>query len=173
MLFYCNRRRENPTNGRIYCLSAPCQKNRHFFVLAPNLTVYNKLIEDFSNFTGPKYVFQGIGEFAATPPRIVTGENYIQGTAEDLFARVSINIFNISKINAEARSGKEPQIKRLKEYIGYSYLNYLSNLEDLVLLMDESHHYRADRGMQVINELNPVPGLELTATSKEFSATDK
>ena len=30
--------------------------------------------------------------------------------------------------------------------------------------MDESHHYRADRGMQVINELNPILGLELTAT---------
>jgi len=30
--------------------------------------------------------------------------------------------------------------------------------------MDESHHYRADRGLEVINELNPVIGLELTAT---------
>src|SRR3990172_6802776 len=35
---------------------------RNFFVLAPNLTIYNKLIEDFSNTTHPKYVFQGIGE---------------------------------------------------------------------------------------------------------------
>jgi type III restriction enzyme len=32
--------------------------------------------------------------------------------------------------------------------------------------MDESHHYRADRGMGVINELNPILGLELTATPK-------
>ncbi len=32
--------------------------------------------------------------------------------------------------------------------------------------MDESHHYRADRGMEVINELNPIIGLELTATPK-------
>jgi type III restriction enzyme len=40
----------------------------------------------------------------------------------------------------------------------------LANLDDLILLMDESHHYRADRGMQVINELNPIAGLELTAT---------
>src|SRR3990170_745901 len=36
---------------------------RNFFVLAPNLTIYNKLIEDFSNTRSPKYVFQGIGEF--------------------------------------------------------------------------------------------------------------
>ena len=32
---------------------------RHFFVLAPNLTIYNKLIADFTPNT-PKYVFQGI-----------------------------------------------------------------------------------------------------------------
>ena len=52
------------------------------------------------------------------------------------------------------------------EYLGESYFNYLSNLDDLVLLMDESHHYRAERGMDVINELNPILGLELTATPK-------
>ena len=35
--------------------------------------------------------------------------------------------------------------------------------------MDESHHYRAERGMQVINELNPVFGIEVTATPKTES----
>ena len=30
--------------------------------------------------------------------------------------------------------------------------------------MDESHHYRASAGVRAINELNPVLGLELTAT---------
>lgn len=50
------------------------------------------------------------------------------------------------------------------ECLGEAYFNYLAGLSDLVLLMDESHHYRADRGMQVINELKPILGLELTAT---------
>ncbi|MCK5358087.1 MAG: DEAD/DEAH box helicase family protein, partial [Elusimicrobiales bacterium] len=40
------------------------KKIKNFFVLAPNLTIYNKLIEDFSNPLSPKYVFTGIGEFA-------------------------------------------------------------------------------------------------------------
>ncbi len=75
---------------------------------------------------------------------------------------ITINVFNISKINAETKGGKEPLIKRLSEYIGQSYFEYLSGLSDLVLLMDESHHYRADRGMQVINELNSILGLELS-----------
>jgi type III restriction enzyme len=138
---------------------------KNFFVLAPNLTIYNKLIEDFSNQTHPKYVFKGIGEFAQNPPHVITGDNYLQASQMILFhSDIKINVFNISKINAETRGGAEPRIKRLSEYLGESYFNYLSNLGDLVLLMDESHHYRADRGMQVINELNPILGLELTAT---------
>src|SRR5436853_1353592 len=44
---------------------------RHFFVLAPNLTIYDKLIQDFTPNT-PKYVFKGISEFAASVPQIVT-----------------------------------------------------------------------------------------------------
>ena len=50
----------------------------HFCVLAPNLTIYNKLIADFTPNT-PKYVFQGISEFAVNPPTIITGDNYESG----------------------------------------------------------------------------------------------
>lgn len=141
----------------------------HFFVMAPNLTIYNKLIADFTPNT-PKYVFTGIAEFATEPPTIITGDNYESGVAARLTSlpgfgqEVHINIFNISKINSEVRGGKAPRIKRLSEYIGQSYFEYLAGLEDLVLLMDESHRYRASAGVRAINELKPVLGLELTAT---------
>jgi type III restriction enzyme len=141
----------------------------NFFVLAPNLTVYNKLIADFTRNT-PKYVFKGIAEFAQQPPLIITGDNYDQtGTAvvdqpAGFVHDVRINIFNISKINSEVRGGKEPRIKRMKEVLGDSYFNHLANLPDLVLLMDESHRYRASAGVRSINELKPLFGLELTAT---------
>jgi type III restriction enzyme len=138
----------------------------NFFVLAPNLTIYNKLIEDFSNRSHPKYVFKGIAEFATDAPEIITGDNYEQRarTLFDELVRCKINIFNIAKISAEVRGGKSPRIKRLSEYIGESYFEYLANLPDLVMLMDESHRYRATAGMRAINELKPVLGLELTAT---------
>jgi type III restriction enzyme len=137
----------------------------NFFVLAPNLTIYNKLITDFTPNT-PKYVFKGIAEFATTPPAIITGDNYESkaGALFDWTAQVKVNIFNISKINSEVRGGKSPRIKRLSEYIGESYFDYLAGLSDLVLLMDESHRYRASAGVRAINELKPVMGLELTAT---------
>ena len=51
---------------------------RHFFVLAPNLTIYNKLIADFTPNT-PKYVFQGLSDFVIQPPEIITGDNYESG----------------------------------------------------------------------------------------------
>jgi type III restriction enzyme len=136
---------------------------KNFFVLAPNLTIYNKLITDFTPNTS-KYVFKGISEFATDAPEIITGENYQKSAVITDFVRCKINIFNISKINSEVRGGKEPKIKRLSEYIGESYFDYLANLDDLVILMDESHRYRASAGIRAINELKPVLGLELTAT---------
>ena len=141
----------------------------NFFVLAPNLTIYNKLITDFTRNTS-KYVFKGIAEFAQQPPLIITGDNYDQtGAAVDDqpqgFAHdVRVNIFNISKINSEVRGGKEPRIKRMREVLGDSYFNHLANLPDLVLLMDESHRYRASAGVRAINDLKPLFGLEVTAT---------
>ncbi len=137
----------------------------NFFVLAPNLTIYNKLVTDFTPNTA-KYVFTGIAEFATEPPDLITGDNYEgkAGTLFDQLLRCKVNIFNISKINSEARGGKAPRIKRLSEYIGESYFEYLANLKDLVLIMDESHRYRASAGVRAINELKPVLGLELTAT---------
>ena len=141
----------------------------NYFVMAPNLTIYNKLIADFTPNT-PKYVFKGVAEFANEPPVIITGDNYEQGGGikRDVLPGfeqvVHVNIFNISKINSEVRGGKPPLIKRLSEYIGESYFEYLAGLPDLVLIMDESHRYRASSGVRAINELKPVLGLELTAT---------
>lgn len=146
----------------------------NFFVLAPNLTIYNKLITDFSP-SSSKYVLNGLQEFANNSPRIITGDNYDSGinvSAGSLFGdQISINIFNIAKISSEVRGGKAPRIKRLSEYIGQSYFEYLSSLDDLVMIMDESHRYRASAGFKAINELKPMLGLELTATPQIESGT--
>jgi len=143
---------------------------RNFFVLAPNLTIYDKLIKDFGDPGYQKYVFAGITEFVHNRPVIITGENYNQVGALFSGEEVRINIFNVSKFNAENRGTKEagvakpPRIKRLSEYLGQSYWSYLSGLNDLVILMDEAHRYHADASKKAINELQPVLGIELTAT---------
>src|SRR3989337_1205358 len=93
----------------------------NFFVLAPNLTIYNKLTTDFTPNT-PKYVFTGIADFAVTAPAIITGDNYEQRDPMSgvLFGGVRVNIFNISKINSEVRGGKGPRLKRLPATMGQS-----------------------------------------------------
>ncbi|WP_273788932.1 DEAD/DEAH box helicase [Bartonella sp. ML70XJBT] len=163
-------------------------RSRHFFVLAPNLTIYEKLKQDFSPQSS-KYVFNGMSEFIANRPVIITGEDYESGKGiradehhyhgqKRLFENrdtAFINIFNISKINTTdnkkgALKSSVPRIKRLQETIGESYFDYLANLPDLVLLMDEAHRYRASAGASAINELKPILGIELTATPKTIGA---
>src|SRR5580692_1447899 len=143
---------------------------KNFFVLAPNLTIYNKLITDFTP-NSPKYVFKGISDFAVSPPVLTTGETFERQIASggQLFP-TTINIFNIAKISSEVRGGRSPRIRSFREEIGESYFDYLAALPDLVLLMDESHRYRATAGMRAINELKPILGLELTATPFTESA---
>jgi type III restriction enzyme len=143
---------------------------KNFFVLAPNLTIYNKLIEDFGNSSNPKYVFNGIADFVHNKPVIITGDNYNQVSSLFSETEIRINIFNVSKFARETKPVKEggrnmaPRIKRLSEYLGQSYWEYLSNLNDLVILMDEAHRYHADKSKISINELQPILGIELTAT---------
>lgn len=138
---------------------------RHFFILAPNLTLYNKLIRDFGDPSYEKYVFKGMSDFVANPPQIVTGETYNDRTPS-LFSSMQINIFNISKFNKDSKEVKKglPRMRRLSEYLGQSYFDYLASLPDLVILMDEAHRYHADASKKAINELNPILGFEMTAT---------
>lgn len=144
---------------------------RHFFVLAPNLTLYQKLIRDFGDPSYEKYVFKGISEFVHNQPIVITGDNYDQ--AHSLFSEkeIQINVFNISKFNTDSKESKKgaPRMKRLSEYLGQSYFDYLANLDDLVILMDEAHRYHADASRKAINELRPILGLEMTATPYDES----
>lgn len=143
----------------------------NFFVMAPNLTIYNKLKDDFGSPSHPKYVFKGLDKFV-TAPTIVDGDNYenfrmIKGQ-KSFFesAKVTINIFNISKLTSDSKviKGKPARMKRLNEILGESYFDYLKGLNDLCVFMDESHHYHADKSFEVINELKPIIGVEVTAT---------
>lgn len=155
----------------------------NFLVIAPNLTIYDKLIADFTPGT-PKYVFKGIDVFTQTAPRIITGDNYQSGGGvqeDDMLGGIVVNIFNIAKITAKDKGhlatgdekSKVAKIRRISETIGESYFDYLSSRSDLVMLMDESHRYRAQAGAAAINELKPVLGIELTATPRTISGTNE
>ena len=131
---------------------------RNFFVVAPNTTIYDKLKRDLSDFNSQKYVFRGLGCFSAAP-QIITDDDYKSKQISAFESDIRIFVYNIDKFNKE-----DATMRKVNEIIGDSFYQYLSSLPDLVLIMDESHHYRAERGAAALNELHPLLGLELTAT---------
>jgi type III restriction enzyme len=138
---------------------------KNFFVVAPNTTIYEKLKKDLSDPSNQKYVFKGLGCFS-TVPQIIADEDYREKPLSLFESDIHIFVFNIDKFNKE-----DANMKKVNELIGDSFYKFLSNLQDLVLIMDESHHYRAKKGALALNELHPLFGLELTATPLVPSGT--
>jgi len=138
---------------------------QHFLLVAPGNTIYRKLLDDFSKPNNPKYVFKGIAEVNTNTTRIINKDNYPQNEATTpLFGnQIQINIFNVQQF-AQKEIEQEKGITKFSETLGESYFEYLSSLDDLVVLMDESHHYHADAAMGSLDRIDPLFGLEFTAT---------
>ncbi len=110
-----------------------------------------------NNNNSPKYVFRGLGCFPVLL-QIITDDDYRDKSISLYDSDIHIFIYNIDKFNKESAN-----MRKVNELLGDSFYRYLSNLPDLVLIMDESHHYRAERGAQALNDLYPLLGLALTA----------
>ena len=146
------------------------KKVNNFFVVAPNRTIYEKLKRDFSQQHPEKYVFSGLYDFVAQP-YLIDGDNFNSFNPAQLrlsspeLSNVNIHIFNISKLtHGRGVEAEMARVMRLHEVLGQSYFNFLRSLPDLCVMMDESHHYHAEQGFGVINDLNPMLGVEFTAT---------
>ena len=131
---------------------------KDFLVVAPGTTIYEKLKADLGNPDNPKYVFKGLGCFN-NPPKVIADDDYANKNISLFDSEVNIYVYNIGKFDKE-----NTKMKAFNEFLGMSFYDKLAEMKDLVVIMDESHHYRADRGMEAINNLKPVLGLELTAT---------
>lgn len=144
---------------------------KHFFILAPSNTIYEKLRKE-SILGHPKYIFKGL-EFEMGHPKVYDGENYTsyptfydQMTIKtEKTSEIQLFIFNISKI-FNSRTDTQFNFHKFKESLGMSFADVLSGFDDLVICMDEAHRYYAPASMQAINYLKPVLGLEFTATPK-------
>ena len=131
---------------------------KDFLVVAPNTTIYEKLKADLGNPDNPKYVFKGIGCFNNVP-KVIADDDYSNRNISLFDSEVNIYVYNISKFDKE-----DTKMRSFNEILGMSFYNKLAEMKDLVMIMDESHHYRANRGMKTLDELKPILGLELTAT---------
>ena len=137
---------------------------QHFLIVAPNLTIYRKLLEDFSKANNPKYVFKGVQEVNTNTVKVITTDNYAQQRNASLFVnQIEINIFNIQQF-AQKDMTSERGITKAWETAGESYFDYLKDHEDLVVMLDEAHHYHADAALGALDILDPLFGFEMTAT---------
>ncbi len=147
---------------------------KHFFILAPGNTVYDKLRKE-TNPNHPKYIFKGL-ESEMSRPKVYDGENYnsypikydqmtliVEKTSD-----IQLFIFNIGKI-FNSKTDTQFNFHKFKETLGTSFADVLAQFDDLVICMDEAHRYYAPASMKAINYLKPVLGLEFTATPKNTS----
>lgn len=147
---------------------------RHFFILAPGSTIYDKLRKE-SNPAHPKYIFKGL-EAEMGSPKVYDGENYdtypvhYEQTALtfEKSSEIELFIFNIGKI-FNSKTDTQFNFHEFQETLGMSFSAVLASFNDLVICMDEAHRYYAPSSMKAINFLKPVLGLEYTATPKSTS----
>lgn len=143
---------------------------KHFMILAPGNTIYDKLRAE-SAPSHPKYLFRGL-EAEMGRPKVYDGENYLSYPVKyeqgELFvektSEVQLFIFNIGKIFT--RGDVQFKFHVFNEDLGGSFSDVLRSFADLVICMDEAHRYYAPASMNAINYLNPILGLEFTATPK-------
>ncbi len=143
---------------------------RHFFIIAPGNTIYDKLRKETMPHH-PKYMFKGL-EAEMGRPKIYDGENYLNYPAKyiqqelhiEKTSEIQIFIFNIGKIFQ--RGDVQFNFHDFKECLGGSFAEVLKSFDDLVICMDEAHRYYAPASKKAIDYLNPILGLEFTATPK-------
>ena len=143
---------------------------KHFFILCPGNTIYDKMRRETVP-GNPKYMFKGL-EAEMGRPKVYDGENYLSYPVRYVQSELQIEktseiqlfIFNISKIFT--RGDLEFKFHKFNENLGGSFADVLRSFDDLVFCMDEAHRYYAPASNTAINYLNPVLGLEFTATPK-------
>ena len=147
---------------------------KHFFILAPSNTIYDKLRKE-ANPAHPKYIFKGL-EAEMGRPKVYDGENYVryparfvQGEIEiEKTSEIQLFIFNIGKI-FNSKTDTTFKFHKYQETLGSSFADVLAKFDDLVICMDEAHRYYAPASMKAISYLKPILGLEFTATPKSHN----
>lgn len=139
---------------------------RNYFILTKGNTVYEKTIANFTR-GNPKYVLEGYTDLP--PMEVITGDNYERADVGNrlqprlpMGELLNVFIFNVEKLFDNPTERR--RFHSFNEMLGGSLAELLAAQGDMVLLMDESHRYRATASMAAANDLRPVLGLEYTAT---------
>ena len=133
---------------------------RNFLLLAPGRTIRDKSIKNFS--PGHRKSLTGAME---SEPFVITADNFkspaMRKVMEDS-SRTKLFIFTVHALTSKTGEGRATH--EYQEWLGGSLFDWLSGLDDLVILADEHHCYRGVAFSKTITDLLPELIVGLTAT---------
>lgn len=135
---------------------------RNVLFVTPGTTIYDKTIANFTPGS-PKYVAGGTIE-----PVLITAENFQRGQVGDALhddSKLKLFVFNVQQlIRPTAKTSRKTRSD--DEYIGGALYDHLRAVDDLIVIADEHHVYRAKAKAfsDAIRDLDPRALVGLTAT---------
>ena len=153
--------------GKTYIMAALVdylaeKRVRNVLIVTPGSTIQKKTIANFT--PGSRKYVHGMD----TSPNVITIETFQTGRiGESLRAPENLNlfVFNVQQLIAPS-SGASRRMRRLDELIGTDLYGHLRAAENLVIIADEHHVYRAQaaRFSAAVRDLQPRALVGLTAT---------
>lgn len=153
--------------GKTYITAAlveylAAQGVRNILIVSPGKTIQDKTIDNFT--PGHRKYVPGT-EFR---PVLITAENFSRGQVGDALHQpdaVKLFVFNVQQL-IQPSTKTSRKVRKLDEFIGNDLYSHLQAAEDLVVIADEHHVYRAKAKAfsSAIRDLMPRALVGLTAT---------
>lgn len=170
-------------SGKTYLMSAAVEYFRrqgmhNVMIVTPSLVVQNKTVQNFA-YGSLRYV----GGFP-TPPEVVSPDSYEAWRGKQVGSPLEVAtdpsmvfIFNVHQLVAPKKThtsstgtldGQRTKIRTFQEDSGSLY-EYLTELDDLIVIADESHLYgsKAKAFNQALKDLQPAATIGLTASTTD------
>lgn len=167
--------------GKTYLMAAAVeyfrrQGMRNVMIVTPSLVVQNKTVQNFTN--GSHRYVDGF----PVPPDVVSPQSYnawrlrqASNMFEDESDPSMVFIFNVQQLvgpkktdstSTKTLDGQRTKIRKFQEDSGSLY-DYLTELDDLIIIADESHLYgtSAKAFNQALKDLKPAATIGLTASA--------
>lgn len=133
---------------------------RNFLILTPGRTIRDKTIRNFTPGDN-----KAITEPMRSKAVVITADNFntssIAAAITDT-SQTKVYIFTVQALTSQAGDGRATH--EFQEPLGGSLYEWLSGLDDLVILADEHHCYRGAAFSRTIKNLNPEVVIGVTAT---------
>ena len=146
--------------GLVEYLAGAERPARNYLLLAPGRTIRDKSVNNFT----PGHN-KSLTAAMKSRPYLVTADNFDSPATRTIMddpTRTKLYVFTVQALTSATGDGRATH--EYRESLGGSFYEYLSKLDDLVILADEHHCYRGPAFSKTIKALNPELVVGMTAT---------